>query len=66
MLTICNKPCAASGLISYRYMGGYGWIMIGAKNDADALSEAARSTREPITADRLQVWNGAQYAPVEV
>ena len=34
-----NKPLAAHGLISYRYAGNYGWIMIGATDHAAALSE---------------------------
>jgi hypothetical protein len=38
-----DRPCAAEGLTSYRYRGEYGWIMIGAKDDADALHEASRS-----------------------
>jgi hypothetical protein len=39
-----ERPCAAQGLKSYRYKGGRGWIMIGAADDADALSEAACSS----------------------
>lgn len=39
-----NRPCAAHGLNSYRYGGPYGWIMIGATDDADALREAARDS----------------------
>ena len=57
-----NRPCAAHGLNSYRYAGTYGWIMIGATDDADALREAARSTSAPIDRAKLQCWNGAQYA----
>jgi hypothetical protein len=56
-----NKPCAAHGLKSYRYRGRYGWIMIGAKHDEDALREAARSTID-VTKDKLQQWNGVEYA----
>lgn len=59
-----TRPCAAAGLISYRYRGPYGWIMIGAKDDADALREARRSTSAPITPANLEVWDGAAYAPV--
>lgn len=57
---ITERPCAAPGLTSYRYKGLYGWIMIGAKDDLDALNEARRSTGA-VTPDRLQVWNGAEY-----
>ena len=56
-----DKPCAAHGLTSYRYRGRYGWIMIGARDDADALREAARSSSDAINRANLQVWNGAEY-----
>lgn len=59
-----DKPLAAHGLTSYRYKGAYGWIMIGAVDHADALSEAARSfsdRRLIPSMDRLQVWDGKQY-----
>jgi hypothetical protein len=59
-----NKPMAAHGLISYRYKGRYGWIMIGAKDDADALKEAQRSTSDKVTAENLQIWNKTQYQGV--
>jgi hypothetical protein len=58
-----NKPMAAHGLISYRYKGRYGWIMIGAKDDLDALNEAKRSTQGVII-DNLEIWNGKQYQGV--
>jgi hypothetical protein len=57
----CDKPMAAAGLISYRYKGRYGWIMIGAKDHADALNEAQRSTSDKVSQANLQVWNGTQY-----
>lgn len=57
-----NQPCAAAGWTSYRYRGQYGWIMIGAKDTNDALSEAQRSTQN-VTIDKLQVWNGSMYTP---
>lgn len=59
-----DKPLAATGLTSYRYRGAYGWIMIGARDVADALREAARSTTAPIDPSHLQVWDGHQYADV--
>ena len=56
---------AATGLHSYRYRGTYGWIMIGAKDDANALSEAQRSLCNGIAiAANLQTWDGEQYVPV--
>jgi hypothetical protein len=58
-----NRPCAAQGLISYRYQNGrYGWIMIGAVDDDDAANEAKRSTGSPIDRAKLQRWNGSEYA----
>jgi hypothetical protein len=63
MMNHWDKPCAAHGLTSYRYKGRYGWIMIGAKDDVDALSEARRSTQGVII-DNLEVWNGSQYQGV--
>lgn len=38
-----NQPHAAPGLISYRYRGPHGWVLIGATGKADALREAGRS-----------------------
>ena len=58
-----DKPCAISSLTSYRYKGRYGWIMIGAKDNTDALNEARRSTQGVII-DNLEVWNGSQYQGV--
>lgn len=63
MTNFTDQPCAAKGLNSYRYLGRYGWIMIGAKNDDDALKEAARST-DSVSARRLEYWNGIKYVPV--
>lgn len=62
-MNLYDKQYAAHGLISYRYKGRYGWIMIGAKDDADALSEAKRSTQDVIV-DNLQVWDGSKYKGV--
>lgn len=61
MIPTHDRPCAAPGLTSYRAKGRYGWIMIGAKDDADALREARRSTDTPTD---LQVWDGVNYVPV--
>jgi len=61
---ICNKPLAAPGLISYRYWGLYGWIMIGATDHNDALREAKRSVSYDVTIDNLQVWDGSKYVKV--
>lgn len=64
MLNLCDKPMAAHGLISYRYKGRYGWIMIGAKDDNDALREAQRSTSDKVTMENLQIWKGSQYEQI--
>ena len=60
-----NRPLAAPGLTSYRYAGRYGWIMIGAHDDQDALRQAQRSTDDQVTPDRLQRWTGSEYQPTE-
>jgi hypothetical protein len=59
--TIHDKPLAVNGLVSYRYQGRFGWIMVGAKDDADALRQAQRSTRDPVVIERLQVWEVDKY-----
>lgn len=59
-----DRPCAAPPLDSYRYRGPYGWIMVGAFNNADALREVARSTDAPIDPQLLQKWDGAKYVTV--
>ncbi len=58
-----DRPCAAHGLTSYRYRGRFGWIMIGAKDNADAISEARQST-DNVASDNLEVWNGTEYVAV--
>lgn len=64
-MTTHDKPLAAPDLTSYRYKGGYGYIMIGARDLPDALSEANRSlTASKARVDRLEVWNGERYINV--
>jgi hypothetical protein len=58
-----DGPMAAPGLTSYRYKGIYDWVMIGARDNEDALSEAQRSVHEKVTIGKLQVWNGNRYVP---
>lgn len=71
--SVVDRPLAAPGLISYRYKsspwgsgGMHGWVMIGARDNADALREAKRSTSGPATLANLQVWNKStgKYEPV--
>lgn len=57
-------PLAAHPLTSYRLRGPYGWIMIGARDHADAMLEAARSTRDP-KRENLEVWDGTRYVPAK-
>ena len=64
-MNLCDKPLAAKGLISYRYQGRYGWIMIGAKDHEDALRQAQRSTRDKVAFENLQIWNNIQYKEVQ-
>jgi hypothetical protein len=61
-----DKPCAAEGQISYRAAGPYGWIMIGAKDDQDALREGQRSTDKQLTLADLQVWDSTRRRYVQV
>jgi hypothetical protein len=58
-----DKPLAAAGLISYRCMGNFGWIMIGATDHDDAFREALRSCREA-KRDTLEVWQDGKYVKV--
>ena len=51
----------SSGLASLQRAGIA--VLLIAKDDADALREAERSTGAVATIDRLQVWRGDQYAP---
>lgn len=60
-----DKTLATAGLNSYRYQGPYGWIMIGAEDDEQALREAQRSTSAKVTADKLQMWSGSSYLPTQ-
>lgn len=53
-----DRPLAAAGLVSYRYNGPFGFIMIGATDHADALNEANRSLCKPdAKAENLEIWN---------
>lgn len=52
-----ERPMAAAGLTSYRYAGRYGFVMIGAKDHADALREASRSIDGTPDPNRLDVWD---------
>jgi len=63
-LNLHDKPLVDKGLTSYRCKSPYGgWIMIGAKNDQEAMHEALRSN-SACTIDGLQIWNGNEYVPV--
>ena len=66
--TVCatdNLPLAAPGLTSYRYrLESGGFVVIGARDHADALREAGRSlSRGRPNPKRLEIWNGTQYVP---
>lgn len=63
MKNMCDRPLAAAGLISYRCKSAYGWIMIGATDDADALKQAQRSSSRPVLIEYLEVWDGTEYVP---
>lgn len=61
-----DKPLASKGLKSYRYQGRYGHIMIGAKDHDDAVNEAKRSTRDPVSHEHMEMWDekAGKYVPV--
>lgn len=64
MTEFYDKPCAASGLLSYRYKTLGGFIMIGAADNADAISEANRSLgSKKASPNNLEKWNGERYLP---
>ena len=60
-MNTCDKPMASHGLKSYRYRGRYGWVMIGARDDQDALREAQRSVSDNVSPENLQAWDGNKY-----
>ena len=66
MASHVNRPCAGAGLISFRYKGPYGFVMLGAANTEDALREARRSVTGPATVNNLDIWDAeaARYLPV--
>lgn len=63
-LNVTNRPLAASGFQSYRCKGAFGWIMIGATDDDDAMVQARRSSAHAKRED-LQKWVNGGYVPVE-
>lgn len=59
-----HRPMAGPGLTSYRYRQRFGFVMIGARGDAEALREATRSiTGEPDPAN-LEIWSAPALAYV--
>jgi hypothetical protein len=62
-MNITNKPLAAEGFTSYRCKSSYGWIMIGARDNEDAMREALRSCDKAKRED-LQIWNGKEYTTI--
>lgn len=65
MLPMTSRPLAARGLKSYRYRLPFGFVMIGALNDLDALNQAGRSIDHTPQVANLQHWNGLAYIPCE-
>lgn len=60
-----DLPCADHGLESWRYPSPYGgWIMIGARDAQEALSEARRSIDSEPDASRLERWQWSERAYV--
>lgn len=62
---ITSRPLAAPGLLSYRCANPYGWTMIGALSDDDALHQARCSSAGARRED-LQRWDGAEYVDCSV
>tara|TARA_R110002012_G_scaffold262505_1_gene444809 strand:+ start:6077 stop:13843 length:7767 start_codon:yes stop_codon:yes gene_type:complete len=62
---VTDKPMAAEGFDSYRYKGRYGWVMIGAKSEQEALSEAGRTVTGDVSPENLQKWDGVKYTPIK-
>lgn len=63
-LDVTSRPLAAEGYDSYRYKGAFGWIMIGANSNAEALGQARLSISDPKAVpslENLQRWNGSDY-----
>ena len=58
-----DRPMGDPGLTSYRCKGRYGWIMIGARNDDDAWSEARRSS-DYADKNTLERWTEGKYIRV--
>ena len=65
VIDFTNLPLAVAPYLSYRYKGQYGWIMIGALDDTDAMREVRRSVGERvlISNEFLEKWNGTKYMP---
>jgi hypothetical protein len=60
-----DLPCADSGLDSWRYPSPYGgWIMIGARDNVDALNEASRSIYGAPDPEKLERWSWTARAYV--
>lgn len=63
-MSVTDRPLAIAGLTSYRYRGRYGFVMIGAKDTADALAQARRST-SGVVIENLEIWDGGAYVTVQ-
>ena len=62
-----DRPLASKGLISYRYYGDYGFIMVGATDNESALQETNRSLSKGFAIiEKLQVWNNVRNEYVDV
>lgn len=63
MRHVTDLPLAAAGLTSYRCRLPFGFIMIGAIDDDDALQEALRSSPHA-QRENLEVWKGGDYKKI--
>lgn len=63
-----TQPLAIAGLNSYRYKGRYGYMMIGANGEDEALREAERGMSSGLQAslETLEKWVDGRYVPVKI
>lgn len=64
MIPVHDRACAALGFKSYRCRSPYGWIMIGATDDDDALREARRSHAGAKRTSLQRYVDGKGYQPI--
>jgi cobalamin biosynthesis Co2+ chelatase CbiK len=67
MKTTQERPSAAPGKTAYRYRYGFGWIMVDAKDQDDALKKVGVATCDEDyvpNLKHLEIWNGTEYEKI--